>query len=80
MMSDTLRVGDAVSWSGGFGMEAHREATVVGIQVNYSNGSKDGVAVDEIDWWHIQERNQIIDLDNGHWAWAFQIKPIEEYV
>ena len=38
------------------------------------------VAVDEIDWWHIQERNQIIDLDNGHWAWAFQIKPIEEYV
>ena len=79
-MSDTLRVGDDVLWRGSFGMEEPKKVIVKGIQLNYSNGSKDGVAVDEIDWWHIQERNQIIDLDNGHWAWAFQIKPIEEYV
>tara|TARA_R110000824_G_scaffold119970_1_gene274504 strand:+ start:3327 stop:3572 length:246 start_codon:yes stop_codon:yes gene_type:complete len=73
-----LQVGDRVSWSGGFGRELERDVTVQGIQVNYVNGSKEGVVVDEVDWDYVSERNQIFDLDNGHWAWSFQISvPVE---
>lgn len=79
-MSDTLRIGDDVLWRGSFGMEEPKKVMVTGIQLNYSNGSKEGIPVEEIDWWHIQERNQILDLDNGHWCWAFQIEPVREYV
>ena len=82
---DTLEVGDVVSWRGSFGSSGSKDAVVTSIQSNFSNGSKDGVEVDKIDWEHVVERNVIVDVeicrepikkigDNCHWAWAYQIK------
>jgi hypothetical protein len=69
-----LKVGDVVSWSKNWGQDSYEDAVVTGIQSNFKNGSKDGVSVEEIDWVYVTESNVIVDLDNGHWAWAYQIK------
>ena len=77
---DTLEVGDVVSWRGSWGSSGSKDAVVTRIQSNFSNGSKDGVEVDKIDWEHVVERNVIVDIDicrepnRSYWAWAYQIK------
>ncbi len=68
-----LRVGNTVLWRGNFGTAEPIEAKVKYIQKNFENGSKDGKQVSSIDWDKVTERNVIVDLDNGHWAWASQI-------
>jgi|TARA_Y100001951_G_C11083513_1_gene152671 hypothetical protein len=71
-----MKVGDKVMWSGSWGGNPPEEVTLTGIQVNESNGSKEGGRVEEVDWESVTERNIIVDLDNGHWAWAFQVKSL----
>ena len=75
-----LKVGDVVSWSHSWGKSSYEDAVVTGIQFNFKNGSKDGVSVDVIDWDIVKESHVIVDLDNGHWAWAYQIKQIKKEV
>ena len=72
-----LIVGDYVHWKGGWGSDPEEEVLVTGIQVNFEPGDKEGYEVKELDWNCIIGREVIIDLDNGHWAWAFQISRIE---
>ncbi len=67
-----LKVGDTVLWRGGFGTEPFRKATVEGIEI--TNGGKYGDPVDEVEWSKVRDRNVTVDLDNGHWAYAYQIK------
>jgi len=69
-----LSLGDKVMWSGSWGSDSPKEVTITGIQVNEFNGSKEGGQVEDIDWDYITERNILVNLDNGHWAWGFQIK------
>ena len=73
-MSNTLKIGDQVSWRGGFGGDNARIATVIGIEV--TNGEKYGDDVEEVLWEEVYGRNVVIDLDNSHWAYADQIKQI----
>ena len=69
-----LKVGDTVLWSGGFGSDAPKKAVVEGIEI--TNGGKYGDPVDEVDWEKVYDRNVTVDLDNGHWAYASQIKRV----
>lgn len=68
-----LKIGDKVNWSGTFGKDATLDAVVTAIQINDFNGSDNGVEVEEVPWILAVERKVIVSLDNGSWAWAFQI-------
>lgn len=68
-----LKIGDKVLWRGGFGMDPAQEAIVEGIEI--TNGGKYGKPVDEVDWDKVYERNVVLTLENGSWAYASQIKP-----
>lgn len=70
-----LKIGDKVLWRGAWGQNTMEEATVTGIEITY--GDKYGFPVDEVPWAEVCGRNVIVDLDNGHWSYGFQIKPIE---
>ena len=73
-----LKVGDTVLWRGGFGSDAPKKAVVEGIEI--TNGGKYGDPVDEVDWTKVYDRNVTVDLNNGHWAYASQIKPSQANV
>ena len=72
----TLKVGDTVLWSGGFGRHAAQPAKVVSIE-RCPPGEKYGDDVQSIHWCEVKE-HAIVDLDNGHWAYGAQLRPVEE--
>ena len=69
---NVLTVGDTVIWKGGFGSDAKIDVKIVGIE--HTKGGKYGDSVDSIPWSQVYDRNVCVDLDNGHWAYANQIK------
>jgi hypothetical protein len=71
-MNKVLKIGDEVIWKGGFGMDKSKTAKVTGIEV--TNGGKYGDPVDEVKWSKVRDREVVVDLDNGHWAYGSQIK------
>mgnify|MGYP003109825753 CR=1 FL=1 len=71
-----LYEGDKVMWAGAWGNEPYKEATVKGITI-VEPGTKYGEDVPTIHWNFVKDRNILLDLDNGHWCWAFQVKRIE---
>ena len=68
----TLKIGDEVIWRGSWGRDAPQVAKVEGIEI--TNGDKYGQPVNEVEWSKVYDRNITVDLDNGHWAYASQIK------
>ena len=51
----------------------HGEAKVTGIELT-QDGSKYGIPQKKI---FVQDKNRcVFDLDNGHWAYGYQINPI----
>ena len=75
--NNKLIVGDHVHWKGSWGSDPQEEATVTGIQINFESEKEEGYDVEEVDWNRVVGRDAIVDLNNGHWAWAFQISRIE---
>jgi len=73
---ETLTVGDKVSWKGSWGNDLEQVACVTGIQLNERNGSKEGEQVSSVKWDQVTDRNVILDLDNSHWCWAFQVNKL----
>lgn len=71
-----LKVGDSVYWSGGFGTEAYKTATVTAIEVTEEPREKYGVEVDEVEWNVVAANCAVVTLSNGHWAYGSQIAPI----
>ena len=76
MTSTLLRVGDRVLWSGAWGLDAPRPARVTGIELVEPEQVKGGVPVDAVPWSAAVERDVIVDLDNGHWAYGHQLRPL----
>lgn len=74
-MSKALKVGDVVMWRGGFGDQEPVPAVVTTIEIN-TGGSKYGTQVESAAWSAITDRDAVISLDNGHWAYGGQIKPL----
>lgn len=70
-MSNYLKEGDTVIWRGGFGNDAPKKAKVEEIEI--TNGAKEGRPVEKVLWSKVQGRNVVVTLDNGHWAYAYQI-------
>jgi hypothetical protein len=75
-MSKVLKIGDKVWWRGGFGSEPAEEAVIEGIEITY--GYKYGDPVDEVSWSEVYDRNVVVNLENGHWAYAEQIKYLQD--
>jgi len=71
-----LKVGDSVYWSGCFGTEAFKAATVTGIQLTEEPREKYGIEVEEVEWTLVADNYAVVTLDNGHWAYGEQIAPI----
>ena len=71
-----LKVGDSVYWSGCFGTEAFKTATVTAIEVTEEPREKYGVEVDEVEWNVVAANCAVVTLSNGHWAYGEQIAPI----
>lgn len=64
---EKLRLGDEVIWRGSWGNDLPKEVKVTCIEVNDIN-------VSSIDWDKVESRDVVVDLDNGHWAYGFQIR------
>ena len=73
----TLKVGDKVIWRGSWGKDNPKEATVIGIERTLIPGSKYGDQVDELDWDLVEEGYCIVNLDNEHWAYGYQLEPLK---
>ena len=63
---EKLKVGDEVIWRGSWGKDLPKEVKVTCIEINDIN-------VSSIDWDKVESRSVVVDLDNGHWAYGFQI-------
>ena len=70
-----LKIGDTVIWRGSWGSDSPEKAKVEGIEIN-TRGSKEGEPVEECDWSEVTRDNCIISLDNCHWAYGNQVKPV----
>ena len=75
-MVNVLRVGDKVSWRGGYGNDPIEEATIDIITLTEGPYSKEGVEVFSVKHSTLKEGRVIIDFDNGHWAHANQVAPL----
>ncbi len=69
-----LKIGDKVIWRGSWGGDAPQQAIVEGIDL--TKGGKYGDPVNEIEWSQVYDRNVVVTLDNGHWAYASQISEV----
>jgi tartrate dehydratase beta subunit/fumarate hydratase class I family protein len=67
-----LKVGDVVTYQGNFGQDIPKKAKVVAIAINAKN--KD-IEVENINWSNVKNRDVIISLDNGSWAYGYQVSP-----
>jgi len=63
---EKLKVGDEVIWRGSWGKDLPKEVKVNCIEINDIN-------VSSIGWDKVDSRDVVVDLDNGHWAYGFQI-------
>ncbi len=65
-----LKIGDTVMWRGSWGTENPQNATVEAIEIDCEN--KTGKSVTKVEWSKVNE-DVIVTLDNGHWAYGYQI-------
>ena len=77
-MPEKLNVGDKVLWSGGWGRESAREATITDITIAEGPGSKEGPSVESVPWTSMQGESILVGLDNKHWAYGYQIQPLPD--
>lgn len=72
--TSTLRIGDTVIWRGGWGKQSPQEATISGLNLTACPLSKDTIeSLDSVAWSLVEENRVLVDLDNGHWAYGYQI-------
>lgn len=63
---EKLKVGDEVIWRGSWGKDLPKVVKVTCIEINDIN-------VSSIGWDKVESRDVVVDLDNGYWAYGFQI-------
>jgi hypothetical protein len=69
-----IKVGDYVIWRGAWGRDAESMVKVIGIEITASPKDKEGDTSDQVD---VNTQHYIADLDNGKWAYGWQLKPIK---
>ena len=76
-MNDAIKIGDKVVWRGSYGDADPKTAVVDGITITERPYDKhDGKEVYSVKYSTLKEGRAVIDLDNGHWAYANQIAPV----
>ncbi len=75
-MKDAIKVGDEVAWRGSYGADEPEAAKVEGITLSVSPYSHVGEEVFSVKHCTLREGRAVIDLDNGHWAYANQVAPL----
>ena len=68
---DILKIGDTVNWRGCFGSDPKKPAVIEHIEI--TGGGKYGTPVKQVSWEEVYDRNLVVTLENGHWAYAEQI-------
>lgn len=69
-----VKVGMKVKYRGSFGHGPIEEVTIEGIELCESEHEKYGIPTDEV-W--VKDLNRCcLDLDNGHWAYGYQVVEI----
>ena len=71
-----IRVGQFVTWRGGFGAEAPLPTIIDTISLTTSDdpkGEDEANAVSEAELDSAKPRGVVVTLTNGHWAYGFQI-------
>ena len=72
-----LRVGDTVLYSTDWSKDEPRTVVVNDIEVG-CRGSEFGWHVLELSWDEVHARgNCVLDLSDGHWAYGYQIRPLQ---
>ena len=71
MSAEYLTVGDSVMWRNSFNENNPFTGPVVVDRIE-----KDGQSVERVLWSEC-DRSVIVDLNNRHWAYGFQIKAVE---
>ena len=71
-MPDTLKVGDPIVYRPGFGMELPVMVKVVALTVTGLR-EKDGVEVEDVEWYMVEQNRCLMCFDNGHWGYSDQI-------
>ena len=66
--------GDKVWWRGSWGNDSWERAKIVGIELVNAGQKQEGIPVDKIPV-EVKD-NCVFDLDNGHWAYGYQIKEV----
>jgi len=79
MATRNVKVGDVIICRASWGADKPKRERLSGIERTKEEGSKNGDEVDSVKWidgkW---EFPFICDMENGHWAYSYQIKP--EYI
>ena len=68
----TIKVGDKITYRGGWGNNEPKEATVENIEYCCEEHTKYGVCVNEVEEEDV--RKSVFDLDDGHWCYGYQIE------
>ena len=76
VLSNVIKVGDRVSWRGGFGTHDPIEVTVTSLEVTDLPRDKFGKDVDGVTWDLVKENRVNFGLSSGKWAYADQIAPV----
>jgi len=71
-----LRVGDPVRWRGAWGSEPEKIARVKNMEVTDHPREKYGMDAEEVSWDVVFENRVVVSLDNGHWAYGEQLRPL----
>ena len=74
--SPTLSIGDTVMWRGSFGNAEPVKAVVKGVAITVLTRQKHGIDCESVRWVDVLNNKVIIDLENGHWAYGEQIRPL----
>ena len=74
-MNRPLKEGDSVRWRGLWGDAQEKAAVVTGIEIRCIG--KYGTDVAEASWADVKKHG-VVSLGNGHWAYGYQVDPIED--
>ena len=68
---ETIKIGDTVTYRGGWGADTPKQAKIEGIELCSKIGQKYGKHVKEIDVKNIERC--VFALSDGHWCYGYQI-------
>jgi hypothetical protein len=73
---EKLKLGDKIIWRGEWGKGPPIVRTVASLFYDPNGQGKNGHEVPDVEWNKMIDRSVVVDMDNGHWAYGFQCKPI----